>query len=363
MPLRGRSGPVAETSHAIAATGPYRAPRWLPGGHAQTIWPWFIAQAPVRWRREIVATPDGDRWAFDWLDAPARDGAPLVVLFHGLEGGALSPYAVALMEDLAGRGWRGVVPHFRGCGGLDNRLPRAYHMGDHEEIAAMLAAVRERVDARTTIHAMGVSLGGSALLNWLGRAGAAAAALVARAAAVSAPHDIVAAGHALDRGANRFYGYVFLRTLNPKARALAARHPEVLDPSSVRRYRTMHAFDNAVTAPLHGFANTQDYWTRASAKPWLAHIAVPTLVLNARNDPFIPADSLARGDEVAAPVVLEQPAQGGHAGFVTGPFPGRLPWLPRRLMAWFEGGAAVPVSSTSAAAVGDGPLAPDPAPR
>ena len=314
---------------------PYHAPAWLPGGHAQTIWPWFVTQPAVRWRREVVATPDGDHWAFDWLDAPSHDNAPLVVLFHGLEGGATSPYAVALMEALTAAGWRGVVPHFRGCGGLDNRLPRAYHLGDHEEVGAMLAAVRERVGPDTTIHVSGVSLGGSALLNWLGREGARASAQVARAAAVSAPHDIVAAGHSIDRGANRFYAFVFLSTMNPKARLLASRHPDVLDPRSLRRYRTMYAFDGAVTAPLHGFTSATDYWTRASSKPWLAHVAVPTLVLNASNDPFIPAASLARADEVSPAVALEQPAQGGHAGFVTGPWPGRLAWLPQRLLAWF----------------------------
>lgn len=336
---------MPDASHEPALPEAYRAPAWLPGGHVQTLWPWFVTQPAVRWRREIVPTNDGDRWAFDWLDTPAREDAPLVVLFHGLEGGALSPYAVALMEALGVHGWRGVVPHFRGCGGVDNHRPRAYHLGDHEEIAAMLAAARERVGSRTTLHAVGVSLGGSALLNWLGRARADAAALVARAAAVSAPLDVMAAGRAIDRGANRFYGYVFLRTLNPKARVLAARHPDVLDPAGVRRYRTMWAFDDAITAPLHGFAGAADYWTRASAKPWLAHIAVPTLVLNARNDPFIPASSLPRPDEVAPSVRLEQPAQGGHAGFPSGPFPGGLDWLPRRLIAWFEGHARVPVSS------------------
>jgi len=314
---------------------PYRAPAWLPGGHAQTIWPWFVSQPAVRWRREIVPTTDGDQWAFDWLDAPSHDHAPVVVLFHGLEGGATSPYAVALMEALAEAGWNGVVPHFRGCGGLDNRRPRAYHLGDHEEVEAMLAAVRERIGPDTTIHAAGVSLGGSALLNWLGREGARAAAKVGRAAAISAPHDIVAAGHSIDRGANRFYGYVFLRTMNPKARMLAKRHPDVLDPANLRRYTTMYAFDDAVTAPLHGYTSTTDYWTRASSKPWLRHIEVPTLILNARNDPFVPADSLARAGDVSAVVELEQPTQGGHAGFVTGPWPGRLAWLPQRLLAWF----------------------------
>ena len=129
----------------------FRGPAWLPGGHAQTIYPYFLRRPDVVYRRERVATPDGDFWDFDWRvdDRPPVPGAPLVVLFHGLEGGAQSHYARLTMDELARRGWRGVVPHFRGCGGEPNRLPRAYHSGDHEEIAAMLAAVRARVDAST----------------------------------------------------------------------------------------------------------------------------------------------------------------------------------------------------------------------
>jgi len=240
------------------------------------------------------------------------------------------------MAEVARHGWRGVVPHFRGCGGEPNRLPRAYHSGDHEEIGAMLAAVHERAGPGTRIHVAGVSLGGSALLNWLGRAGAKAASIVTSAAAVSAPLDLMAAGRSIDRGANRIYAYAFLRTLNPKARAIASRFPGSLDPLRLSRLTTMWAFDDAVTAPLHGFGGTADYWTRASSKPWLGRIGIPTLVINAKNDPFIPAASLARASEVSPHVLLEQPDHGGHAGFVTGPFPGRLDWLPRRLLAWFS---------------------------
>jgi predicted alpha/beta-fold hydrolase len=229
------------------------------------------------------------------------------------------------------------VPHFRGCGGKPNRLPRAYHSGDHEEVGAMLAAVRERTGPGAPLHVVGVSLGGSALLNWLGRAGAGAGSIVARAAAVSAPLDLMGAGRSIDRGSNRIYAWHFLRTLAPKARAMASRFPGRLDASRLSRMTTMWAFDDAVTAPLHGFGGTDDYWTRASSKPWLARIVVPTLVLNARNDPFIPAASLARTVEVSPQVVLEQPEHGGHAGFATGPFPGTLDWLPRRLLAWFDG--------------------------
>jgi len=314
---------------------PYRAPRWLAGGHAQTIWPYFMRRPHVTLRRERVDTPDGDFWLFDWLDAPAATpDAPLVVLFHGLEGSSASHYARALFARLAELGLPGVVPHFRGCADEPNRLPRAYHSGDHEEVAAMLAAVRSRAPTAAAVLAAGVSLGGSALLNWLGRAGSDAARSVARAAAVSAPIDLMAAGRAIDRGVNRIYAAHFLQTLKPKALAMAERFPGCIDGAAVARVRSMWAFDDVVTSRLHGFADTADYWTRASSRPWLASIRVPTLVLNARNDPFVPGESLPSADEVSNEVVLEQPAEGGHVGFVTGAMPGSLDWLPRRLLAF-----------------------------
>jgi hypothetical protein len=315
----------------------YAAPAWLPGAHAQTIWPYFLARPEVALRRERVDTPDGDFWDFDWLDAPAPD-APLVVLFHGLEGSSGSHYSLALLTALAARGWRGVVPHFRSCGGEPNRRPRVYHSGDHEEIGAMLAAVRARVTPATPVYAVGVSLGGSALLNWLGRAGTTAASTLSAAAAVSAPLDLMAAGIAIGRGLNRVYTWHFLQTLRPKSLDLARRFPGAVDPARVRAARTMWAFDDAVTAPLHGFAGTVDYWTRASSKPWLAGIGIPTLVLNATNDPFVPAASLASPREVAPAVTLEYPAQGGHVGFLVSPAPGRIDWMPQRLLRFFTGG-------------------------
>ncbi len=326
---------TAASAARVAAPPPYRAPRWLAGGHAQTIWPYFLRRPDVPLRRERVDTPDGDFWLFDWLDAPhAAAGAPLTVLFHGLEGSSASHYARALLARLAELGLPGVVPHFRGCADEPNRLPRAYHSGDHEEIAAMLAAVRARAPAAAAIHAVGVSLGGSALLNWLGREGGEAATLVRRAAAVSAPIDLMAAGRAIDRGFNRVYAAHFLQTLKPKALAMARRFPGRVDAAAVARVRSMWDFDDVVTSRLHGFADTADYWTRASSRPWLASIRVPTLALNARNDPFVPGDSLPGAGEVAAEVVLEQPAEGGHVGFLTGPLPGRLDWLPERLLAF-----------------------------
>ncbi|MCC6195944.1 MAG: alpha/beta fold hydrolase, partial [Burkholderiales bacterium] len=310
--------------------------RWLPGAHAQTIWPFLLKRPDVAYRRERVETADGDFWDFDWLANPARAGAPLVVLFHGLEGGAQSHYALQLMQHVAAQGWRGLVPHFRGCSGEANRKPRAYHSGDYEEVGAILAAIRERAGVPTPLAVVGVSLGGSAFLNWLGREGDAARRTLRAAATVSVPLDLMAAGIAIGQGLNRIYTRHFLATLKPKALAIAQRFPGLLDPARVARARSMWDFDDAVTAPMHGFAGADDYWTRASSKSWLASVALPTLVLNARNDPFVPAASLPGPGDVSRAVTLEQPAEGGHAGFLTGPAPGRLDWLPRRLLAFFR---------------------------
>ena len=313
----------------------YLAPRWLAGAHAQTIYPALRRPPAITFRRERVDTPDGDFVDFDWQDANAgAPGTPAVVLFHGLEGNSASHYARALMARLHAIGWRGVVPHFRGCSGEPNRMPRAYHSGDHAEIGWMLATVRARLPA-APLYAVGVSLGGSALLNWLGREQERAGAMLVAAAAVSAPLDLAAAGIAIGQGLNRIYARHFLSTLVPKALAMAARFPGTLDAAAVRRATSMYAFDEVVTAPLHGFAGADDYWRRASSKPWLKGVAVPTLVLNARNDPFIPARSLPGAASVSAAVTLEQPEHGGHAGFAMAPFPGRLDWLPSRLLQFF----------------------------
>jgi predicted alpha/beta-fold hydrolase len=330
------AGAVPASVEPAGAAAPYRAPGWLAGGHLQTIWPYLLPRPAVAYRRERVEAPDGDFWDFDWIAAPAGvPDAPLVVLFHGLEGSSDSHYARALMAVLGARGWRGVVAHFRGCSGEPNRRPRAYHSGDHVELAAMLAAIRVRVSAETVVHAVGVSVGGSVLVNWLGRAGRDATRVISTAAAVSTPLDLTAAGIAIGQGFNRVYTQNFLNTLKPKSVAMAKRFPGLLTEQRIRRARTLYDFDDAVTSRLHGFAGAADYWRRASSKPWLAHVAVPTLVVNARNDPFVPPESLPAASEVSDAVVLLQPDHGGHAGFLSGPFPGNLEWLPRRLLDFF----------------------------
>ncbi|HXF80142.1 MAG TPA: hydrolase [Usitatibacter sp.] len=312
----------------------FRAPWWLRGPHAQTVYGSLAAPAPqVRLRRERWDTPDGDFVDLDFVDGP--DGAPWLHLFHGLEGSSRSPYARALMAMAARRGWRGSVLHFRGCSGEINRLPRAYHSGDTNEIDWVLRRLRAGV-GEAPLYAVGISLGGNALAKWLGESGEDARRTVARAATVCAPFDLMAAGEALGRGFGLVYAHHFLGTLRKTALAKLEQHPGLFDAGAVRRARTLRDFDNVVTAPLHGFRDTDDYWTRASAKPWLKAIAVPTLLVNARDDPFLPESALPTEREVSPAVKLEFPREGGHVGFVSGPFPGNIDWLPRRIFQFLE---------------------------
>ncbi len=316
----------------------YRAPYWLPTSHAQTIVPALFARLPdVAYQRERWDTPDGDFIDLDWLAYPdsvaPSDGAPLFVLFHGLEGSSHSHYARVLMAAAQACGWHGVVPHFRSCGGEMNVLPRFYHLADSAEVDWILRRLaRVRFGP---IVAIGVSLGGNVLLHWLGERGGDAAALVAAAAAISTPLDVHAGGHALSHGFfSMLYTLNFLRSLKRKALLKLEQYPGLFDQHAMLAARTMHDFDDAVTAPLHGFKNADDYWTCATTRPILSAIAVPTLLLNARNDPFLPAAALPGPSDVSRVVELDQPQQGGHVGFMSGPFPGHLDWLAQRVLGY-----------------------------
>ena len=305
----------------------FAAPWWLPGGHLQTVYAALRPPPRVRLERARWDSPDGDFIDVDF--AGERNAARILAVFHGLEGCSDSHYARAIAAHAARRGWRVAIPHWRGCSGEPNRKPRAYHSGDTEEVDWLLRRLRPEA-------AIGISLGGNALLKWLGERGA--QARLRRAAAVSAPIDLLAAGHALDRGLNRLiYTRHFLGTLKPKSLAKLERFPGLYDAAKVRAARGFREFDNTVTAPLHGFRDVDHYWSAASSGPWLEHIRVPTLLLNARNDPFLPERALLNAArKAAACVVLEFPRTGGHVGFVSGPFPGHYGWLANRLLDFLE---------------------------
>lgn len=314
----------------------YRAPRWLPGGHVQTIWPALYARhtfgpAP-RFQRERWPTPDGDFIDVDLCPA-ADPAAPWLVLFHGLEGNSSSQYAQAFAEAAAERGWSYAVPHFRGCSGELNLAPRAYHSGDHQEIGWILARLRQRT--AQPLRAVGISLGGNALLRWAGEVGHSAGPLASAVAAVCSPLDLAASGEAIGRGFCRLvYTRMFLRSMKPKALAKWRQHPGLFDRDRLMAARDLFEFDNLFTAPLHGFRDTPDYWARASAKPLLPDVRIPALALNACNDPFVPAASLPTPADAGAWVHLWQPAQGGHVGFPDGRFPSHVQTMPRAVTRW-----------------------------
>ena len=313
----------------------YSSPRWLPGGNLQTIYPaLFIAKPKVSFRRERWETPDQDFIDVDFVDG--QPGQPMVVLFHGLEGSSDSHYSRSLMAAVTARGWSGVIPHFRGCSGELNLAPRFYHSGDSGELDWILRRLQTHFQAigASKFYVAGVSLGGNALLRWLGESQH-QAEFVDAACSISAPLDLAGGGVTLAKGFNRLYTQSFLRTLKPKCLLKLQQFPGLFDRDALLGARDLYTFDNIVTAPLHGYANTEDYWDRASAKHILHDISVPTLVLNARNDPFLPERYLPQSASSA--VRLEYPQHGGHVGFSVGAPPGSLEWLPSRILHFLEG--------------------------
>jgi len=317
----------------------YVAPWWLPGGHLQTIVPARLMPLPhVDYRRERWDTHDGDFIDVDFaLPEPTHADASVFVLFHGLEGDSQSHYARSTMRWFADRQWRAMVVHFRGCSGEPNRLARAYHSGDSDEGDWILRALHARWPA-ALLYAAGVSLGGNMLAKWAGERGH-EASFVTAAASIGSPLDLAAGGAALGRGINRVYTKAFLMTLRRKALRKLIEFPDIARDAQysarLRASRTLYEFDNEYTAPLHGFRDTDDYWDRASGKRWLPAIRIPYLLLNAINDPFVPATSLPTAGEVSLTVELEQPAEGGHVGFARAPWPGRTDFIAERLQQFF----------------------------
>jgi len=315
----------------------YRAPWWLPGPHAQTIYPALFGPRPaLPFMREVWTTPDGDCVGVDYCFAgidPAH-ATPTVLLLHGLEGSSRSHYALGLMQAVVARGWRGVVVHWRGCGGLVNRAPRAYHSGDSDEADWIIREIRKRHEG--PLYAVGVSLGGNVLLKWLGERGDEAEKLLAGAAAVSVPYDLAAGSRMLERGFARLYARAFLQTMIPKALAMLAAHPGLFDRDRLRRARTLREFDDAFTAPLHGFRDAADYYARSSSKRFLPGIRVPALLISARNDPFLPGRYLPDARHLPSSVTALFSDSGGHAGFTSGPPPGRFEWVPSSVLEFFS---------------------------
>ena len=319
LPRHGRVTPPTQ----------FRPAWWLPGPHAQTLWAALATQPTLPpLRRERVELPDGDFLDLDHTDST---GGPCVLVLHGLEGGRDSPYVRALLGGLAKLGWRGVLLNLRGCSGEMNRLPRAYHSGDTQDLAFVAALLRARLGT-APLMGVGFSLGGNQLLKYLGET--AAEALLDAAVAVSVPFDLARAADRLAQGFSRLYQRHLVGRLQAKVARKSRSLPGYpLEVGELRAWRDFRTFDDRVTAPLNGFRDADDYYARSSCRPFIRHIARETLVIHAADDPFLPVDAIPRADELAATVTLELAARGGHVGFIEGAMPWRASrWLEPRIL-------------------------------
>jgi uncharacterized protein len=326
MALKIGSGVMEGKEPARFRPRPFRAAAWLPSPHGQTIAGRLLRRArPPAFRRERLELPDGDFVDLDHPDGPADPEAPVVLLMHGLEGSARRGYAINVYRELARRGVRSVGLNFRSCSGEPNRLARAYHSGDTADIRHVLQVLAQR-HPRSPRGAVGFSLGGNALLKLLGEEGAAARDLVQASVAISVPYDLGAGADFLERTRmGRFYAGRFVRSLVAKTRAKGDLLGDACDRERLGGARTFREFDDAVTAPLNGFRDAADYYRRCSSSHFIPHIRIPTLLLHAADDPFLPPEWFPADAAASNPCVetVLTPA-GGHVGFIEGP-----PWAPR----------------------------------
>ncbi|MEO7253630.1 MAG: alpha/beta fold hydrolase [Casimicrobium sp.] len=312
----------------------YQRPWWLPTGHLQSIYAQWLPRPKIAYRRERLELVDGDFIDLDWSDGRHPNG-PLLVFFHGLEGSSDSQYCRTTMAAANQRGWTGMIAHFRGCSGEPNRLPRSYHSGDSEHCDIVLREMRARFPNRT-VFAVGVSLGGNALTKWCGEQGDSATQFISAAASVSNPLDLGISAEAILHFKNWIFNSYFMNAMGASYAARMEQHPHLREKGFLVKPKNFPQFDEHYTAPMHGYTSSWDYYYRASSRGFIAKIRIPFLLLNAMNDPFVPASLFPNSAEVPDNITLEQPTEGGHVGFVTGPFPGRLGWLPNRLCEFFE---------------------------
>lgn len=313
-------------------TGDFRPAPWLRGAHRQTLYAYLAHPRPrLPWRRERLELPDGD---FVDLAHLGAGGGPRVCLFHGLEGNLRSHYVGGLARALVAAGLRVTFMHFRGCSGEPNRLPRAYHSGDTGDMGFLIASLRER-EPDAPLAAVGFSLGGNALLKYLGERGDDTP--LAAAVAVSVPFDLDACATRIDTGFSRLYQARLVRRMQRSTRARLGRLGALpIDIAAMERARSFRDFDDCVTAPLHGFAGAADYYARASSGPWLARIRIPVRIIQARDDPFVGPGPVPGPGAVSATVELDVSDHGGHVGFVAGRGMRPAWWLDERIPAWLE---------------------------
>ncbi|MES9972086.1 MAG: hydrolase [Candidatus Thiodiazotropha sp.] len=302
---------------------------WLPSPHLQTIWPsLFRQQVPLELRRERIELRDGDFIDLAWHGSKG----PLVLLIHGLEGSLESHYATTLISALNSAGFRCLFMHLRGCSGEPNRLQRSYHSGATEDLVEILEILHSRQVLPQAV--IGVSLGGNLLLKYLGESGCDSA--FSAAVAVSVPFNLQSAAKRLEQGFSRVYNRHLLRKLL-KSHARKCRSMSIPETENIASIATIYEFDDRITALQNGFIDAADYYQRCSCAQFLKHITTPTLILHARDDPFMRPQDVPGLQDLGPGVSLELSDTGGHVGFVQGKYPWRPAyWLDHRVPAFLQ---------------------------
>lgn len=314
---------------------PFIAANGLTNPHLQTLLPRLIRRSacftPV-W--QTLTTPDNDFLDLAWSESakPSVD-KPIFVLFHGLEGSFYSPYANGLMGAFAQHGWLSVMMHFRGCSGKPNRLARAYHSGETEDARFVLEYLREQFPQRTII-ATGVSLGGNMLVNYLARYRD--DPIVDAATIISAPLDLAACSQRIEQGFSKVYRRYLLSSLKNNAlkKAPLLQNELGLTTQCIRRVSKLYQFDDLITAPLHGFKDSQDYYQQCSGIIKLNAITIPTLIIHAADDPFMTEAVIPRGP-LNPQINYQLFEHGGHVGFLTGSLGQPKFWLEQALPSYY----------------------------
>lgn len=298
----------------------------LENRHVQTIFPNVIVPRPrVRVRHEYLELPDGDFTRVDWTSGTE---GPIVIVLHGLEGSIKSHYAARIMRRLHQLGLRAALLHFRGCGGLPNRLPIGYHSGFTQDLEYFTGLLKQR-EPDTPLAAVGYSLGGNVLLKWLGESSH--SHWLVTAVSASVPFDLTDAADTVEHGASRIYKWSLLGSMRRSSIRKFKRVKPPFALPDIRKLRSFRDFDNALTAPLHGFRDAQDYYTSCSSRRYLRNINVPTLILQASDDPLMTPKSIPAAEELSSAVTLELSQRGGHVGFVNGSLLRPNMWLAERI--------------------------------
>lgn len=306
---------------------PFKPAWWLKNQHLQTIFARYMGRKrDIFTRKEVFELPDGDFLDIRWSGG---DAGPIVMILHGLEGSVQSHYVKGMVNAATALGWRAAVMHFRSCGESVNRLARGYHSGDTADLAEFVKYLQAK-EPNTPILAVGYSMGANVLLKWLGETGVTNPLIAA--VAVSVPFELHKAAQEMQRWPKSLYQEYFLKPLREKILLKARLHNLSVDEQTVKSFRSIKEYDDHITAPLHGFDDALDYYLKSSSRYYLKNIQVPTLIIQAKDDPFMTEDMIPRHDELSPQVHLEVYDRGGHVGFVSGrnPFKPEY-WLESRI--------------------------------